>query len=53
MVQPADGLGVLYVTEQRGLIRIFPNQQDVSKSTVFLDITGRVNEGGNEEGLLG
>ena len=53
MVQPDDGLGVLYVTEQRGLIRIFPNQQDVSKSTVFLDITGRVNEGGNEEGLLG
>ena len=53
LVQPDDGLGVLYVTEQRGLIRIFPNQQDVSKSTVFLDITGRVNEGGNEEGLLG
>ena len=53
LVQPGDDRDVLYVTEQKGLIRTFPNRQDVSKSTIFLDITGRVNEGGNEEGLLG
>lgn len=53
LVQPDDGRGVLYVTEQKGLIRTFPNRQDVAESSIFLDITGRVNEGGNEEGLLG
>jgi glucose/arabinose dehydrogenase len=53
LVQPDDGQDVLYVTEQKGLIRTFPNRQDAAESTIFLDITGRVNEGGNEEGLLG
>lgn len=53
LAQPDDGRGVLYVTEQRGLIRAFPDRQDVAESSIFLDITGRVNEGGNEEGLLG
>ena len=53
MVQPDDGRGMLFVTEQSGIIRSFPNRQDVAETGVFLDITDRVSEGGNEEGLLG
>ena len=53
LAQPNDGRGVLYVTEQKGFIKAFPNRQDVAKSSIFLDITDQVNEGGNEEGLLG
>ncbi len=53
LAQPNDGRGVLYVTEQKGFVRAFPDRQAVTESTIFLDITGRVNEGGNEEGLLG
>ena len=53
LAEPNYGRGVLYVTEQKGFITAFPNRQDVAKSSIFLDITGRVNEGGNEEGLLG
>ena len=32
---------------------MFPNQQTVEDAQVFLDIRGRVNDRGNEEGLLG
>ena len=53
LAQPNDGRDVLYVTEQKGFIKAFSNRQDAAKSSIFLDITGRVNEGGNEEGLLG
>ena len=53
LAQPNDGRGVLYVTEQKGFIKAFPIRLDVAKSSIFLDITGQVNEGGNEEGLLG
>jgi glucose/arabinose dehydrogenase len=52
LIQP-DGTGdLIFVTEQVGVIYSFssinPQQADV-----FLDITDRVNRGGNEEGLLG
>jgi glucose/arabinose dehydrogenase len=52
LVQPDDTSGLIFVTEQRGIIYSFsagsPQQADI-----FLDITDRVNRGGNEEGLLG
>ncbi|MCH7634486.1 MAG: PQQ-dependent sugar dehydrogenase, partial [Proteobacteria bacterium] len=53
LVEPDDGRDMLFVTEQAGMIRSFPARPDVTETVVFLDITDRVNEGGNEEGLLG
>ncbi|MEP0545625.1 MAG: PQQ-dependent sugar dehydrogenase [Rhodothermales bacterium] len=43
---------LLYVVEQRGVIRVFDNDPDVSTTSVFLDIDDRVTSGG-ETGLLG
>ena len=43
----------MFATEQSGLISVFTDRQDATESSIFLDITDRVNEGGNEEGLLG
>ncbi|MFX1518353.1 MAG: PQQ-dependent sugar dehydrogenase [Promethearchaeota archaeon] len=48
-----DGSNRLFVLEQSGVIYVFENSQDVTSSTVFLDIRNRVNDDGFEEGLLG
>ena len=53
LVQPDDGHNHIFVTEQPGHIRVFPNDQRVTRADTFLDISDRVNEGSNEEGLLG
>src|SRR3990172_3852321 len=46
-----DGSGRLFVVEQAGRIYVFDNQPDVSSRALFLDITDRVEYGG-ERGLL-
>jgi len=51
--QPEDGSGRFFVTEQGGLIRVFPNRSDVTQASVYLDLTAQVSEKHNEEGLLG
>jgi glucose/arabinose dehydrogenase len=43
----------LFVVEQSGIIKVFQNDPQVSSAGEFLNITGRVNDSGNEEGLLG
>ena len=43
---------LLYVVEQGGVVRVFDNDPDVSTTSVFLNIDGRVTSGG-ETGLLG
>ena len=43
----------LFVVEQQGVIQIFQNDENTSSSSVFLDITDRVDNSDNEEGLLG
>ncbi len=48
-----DGSNRLFVVEQRGMIWGFENDPAVTSKTVFLDIRDRVNDAGNEEGLLG
>ncbi len=48
-----DGTGRLFVVEQAGVIRVFGNDPDAPAATVFLDIRDRVDDRGNEEGLLG
>jgi glucose/arabinose dehydrogenase len=53
LVQPDDTSGLIFITEQRGVIYAFATSQPQQGSYVFLDITNRVNRGGNEEGLLG
>ncbi|MDO8578368.1 MAG: PQQ-dependent sugar dehydrogenase [Dehalococcoidales bacterium] len=53
LVQPDDASGLIFVTEQRGVIQAFASSQPQQGSYIFLDITDRVNRGGDEEGLLG
>ena len=50
---PGDGSDRVFVLEQAGVIRVFENSRDVGSADIFLDIRDRVNDGGNEEGLLG
>lgn len=42
----------IFVLEKRGRIRVFPNDPNVTQSTVFLDISNKVESGG-EQGMLG
>ncbi|MDF1662625.1 MAG: PQQ-dependent sugar dehydrogenase [Planctomycetota bacterium] len=42
----------IFVLEKRGRIRVFPNDPNVTLSTVFLDISNKVAAGG-EQGMLG
>ena len=53
LVQPDDGTNRIFITEQWGRIRVFPNEPTAEKADTFLDITGRSGGGANEEGLLG
>ncbi len=53
LVQPDDGRGQLFVTEQAGRIRIFPNDPGATEAATFLDIRPAVGTQGFEEGLLG
>ena len=51
-IQPAnDGSGRLFIIEKYGVIRVYENGQLLDAP--FLDITDRVNDSGNEMGLLG
>lgn len=53
LTHAGDGSGYLFLVLQEGRIIVFPNNDDVESLTVFLDIKDRVNDSGNEEGLLG
>lgn len=48
-----DGSNRLFVVEQDGVIRVFPNRADARARDVFLDLGEKVNTDGNEMGLLG
>jgi glucose/arabinose dehydrogenase len=52
LVQPGGTSDLIFVTEQRGIIYAF-SSSNPQQADMFLDITDRVNRGGNEEGLLG
>jgi len=49
----ADGSGRIFVVEQKGLIRVFKNDQTASEARTFLDLQDVTRREGNEEGLLG
>lgn len=48
-----DDSNRLFVVEQRGVISVFKNEAQIGEKTVFLDIESQVDDGGNEQGLLG
>ena len=50
---PDDGTDRLFLVLQSGMIMGFTNDQAVPSADTFLDIRQRVNNNGNEEGLLG
>ncbi|TDB68877.1 PQQ-dependent sugar dehydrogenase [Arundinibacter roseus] len=52
LVHAEDGSNRLFVIEQRGLIRSFSTTQSNPSANTFLDISGKVQSGG-EMGLLG
>jgi hypothetical protein len=47
-----DGTDRIFVVEQAGRIKVFPNDYETSASNVFLDIRDRVNSSPSEGGLL-
>ncbi len=53
LTYPSGRGGRLYLVLQPGLIVSFEDRQDVEALAIFLDIRDRVNDQGNEEGLLG
>ena len=53
LVQPDDGRDRIFVTEQRGRIRLFLDDPQVPGAGLFMDISNRVSVASNEEGLLG
>jgi glucose/arabinose dehydrogenase len=48
-----DNANRLFVVEQEGLVSVFKNDASVSSKKTFLDIRNKVEDNGNEEGLLG
>lgn len=48
-----DNSNRIFVVEQAGVISVFPNSESSSSKTTFLDIREKVDDQGNEEGLLG
>jgi len=48
-----DGSDRIFVVEQAGRIRVFPNSQSATTTSLFLDITSLVQSTGSEQGLLG
>ncbi|HVX14396.1 MAG TPA: PQQ-dependent sugar dehydrogenase [Pirellulales bacterium] len=55
LTHPADGKNRVFVASQLGKVFVFPNKDDVSEASVYLDIESRVryDEKENEEGFLG
>src|SRR6476660_2084091 len=52
LTAPDDNSDRIFVLAQKGIIHVFPNRADVKKAEVFLDISQKVESGG-EKGLLG
>lgn len=48
-----DNSNRLFVVEQEGIISVFKNESTISSKNTFLDIRDKVEDSGNEEGLLG
>lgn len=55
LTHAGDGSNRIFVADQRGVIRVFANDQKATKTTTFLDIQARVfyDDHENEQGFLG
>ena len=55
LMHAGDGSNRVFVATQHGVIHVFPNDQNATRTTVFLDIQDRVSykDETNEEGFLG
>lgn len=53
LTHSGDGTNRIFIVQQRGLIRVFPNDSVTTNVQTFLDVTNKVNLTGNERGLLG
>jgi glucose/arabinose dehydrogenase len=55
LTHAGDGSNRVFVGTEHGVIHVFPNDQKATKTSVFLDIQGRVvyDDNQNEEGFLG
>jgi glucose/arabinose dehydrogenase len=53
LVHAGDGTNRLFVAQQRGIIYVFQNMPTVGSRKVFLNLSDRVSQTGNETGLLG
>lgn len=55
LTHAGDGSNRVFVASQRGIIYVFPNDQEAAQATVFLDIEDVVpyDDKTNEEGFLG
>jgi len=53
LTHAGDNSGRLFVVEKPGVIKVFPNRNDVTTAKTFLDISAQVNDNPNEAGLLG
>ena len=52
LTHAGDGSDRIFVVEQAGTIKVFPNRDDADAARTFLDIRSQVNSGPNEAGLL-
>ncbi|HMG88534.1 MAG TPA: PQQ-dependent sugar dehydrogenase [Chryseolinea sp.] len=50
---PGDNTNRIFVVDQPGEIHVFQNEATTSAKKLFLDIKSKVDDSGNEEGLLG
>ncbi|TXN36205.1 PQQ-dependent sugar dehydrogenase [Flagellimonas hymeniacidonis] len=50
---PEDSSNRIFVVEQGGTIKVFPNDENSSNAETFLDVSGNINTEANEQGLLG
>ncbi len=48
-----DNTNRVYVVQQNGIIKVFPNDSSAQSATAFLDISQRLSSSVGEEGLLG
>ena len=53
LVAPPDQSDRIFVVEQGGKVLVFPNDDNVATTKLFLDVSAKVSRVGNEEGLLG
>jgi glucose/arabinose dehydrogenase len=53
LTHSGDGTNRIFVVQQRGLIKVFPNDSLAASSQTFIDLSNIVSSSGNERGLLG